>query len=189
MIPREILKKIRQSELRTNCLVAETLAGVNCGQPDANNRVWEAANWLNLTINHLPKLNYLNSAPCNRLAEAGAGLADDAATRADDAARNADDRATCADGTASFADARAGRADNLAGFADSAATFANDVATFADDRYRCADDAASLAGNRAVFAENAARVAERLHRNAAAGISSAQRAFNFRNHQIYFSTP
>ena len=29
MIPREILKKIRQIEIRTNCLVTEALAG--CG--------------------------------------------------------------------------------------------------------------------------------------------------------------
>ena len=168
MIPREILKKIRQIELRTNRIVTETLAGIHSGHPEADNRIWEAPNWLKLTIGHLLKLNYWNSMPCNRLAEAGAGRADDAAGRADDAASLANDAATCADG-------RASRANDRAGLANTVATRANDTATFADDRDRHADDAASLAGNRDNRADDAATFA----------VSAA----SCRNSQILISQP
>ncbi len=228
MIPREILKKIRQSGLRPNRLV--TVSGSTCvsrvvfGVPPktSSHELFQrknssqfhegsgatpelargtralpnASNWLNLTIGSLPKLNGCNSVPCNRLAVAGAGFADDRAACADDAATRADGAASLANDAATCADGRANRADDRAGLADAAATRANDAATVANDRDagadgrdRCADDAASLAGNRAVFAENAASVAERLYRNAAAGISFAKRASSSRNRQIYFSTP
>ena len=180
MIPREIPKKIRPSELRTNRMVAvsASVSPSPCGEC----RDERGLNCLTLTTDRLTNQNYWNSAPWNHLAVAGAGPADNAAKRADDRATGADDRA-------SLADDRVARADDRVGFADAAAVLANDAASFAGDWAAAANNAAIFADDPVKFANPADRFADGRAKVAAEPVLFAASRPGSRDHQIHFSTP
>ena len=232
MIPREMLKKIRQIERRTNREVgratpcapsvghghapagkelpalpeagrpASPVAGLSKDAASVSPSPWRAGrdegglNCLNSTTDRLENLNGRNSASCDRLAEAVAGLADDLASFANDAASLANDAANLAGDAANLAGDAASLADDAANFADDAANLADDAANLADDAATFAGGAATRtnipatnADGRDGFAQPAARVAEHCGRDAGARVFSAQRVFRHRGRQIHFSTP
>ncbi len=195
MIPREILKKIRQIELRTNRDRGSCAPHANC---------------LFLTTSRLTRLNYRNkfSAICAEtinscksgafasLAMGGDACADDIYRNADSVNSFAENRDKLADGCDSRANARnkvADECDNLADdraeFADDCDKLASDAVAFANDRNRFADDHGKRADNGDRLAGGTDKVAGGRHQRADAPAFLAANRTSSCRRPIYFSTP
>jgi hypothetical protein len=185
MIPRELLKKIRPSERRTNRRALRL--GLR-PQPRSVEGENQMVFWPALTFVLSPGRGFQPTAfsdyPTGRPANPVAGFSRGAAGVSpspwgegrDEGGLNCLNlttsfresinhwKRTAWDGLANdgnrFADDAAKLADDRASFADDRATVADDAARLADDPAAVADDAASFADGRASFADGAAALAE-----------------------------
>jgi len=190
MIPREILKKVRQIELRTNRIVK--VSASTC----LRRAVAGSSHCLNLTTFQLAKPSRsfkdvksrksgINS--CETVAFDGSPMlfytfADDIYRNADSANSLADDRDNIADGSDKLANDRVAFAERRDAFADDRDIFANDRNRFADDHDNRADNGDRLAGG-------TDKVAGGRHQRADATAFRAAKRKRSRRRQIYFSTP
>jgi len=242
MIPREILKKIRQIGLRTNRIVTAFAPGARASArfivrtPAASKinpaldsirplkrrerrapspaecptnpvaRIFQDAagvspspwgegrdegrqNCLNLTTGCADSLNCCNIKPCNHVAGALVGLADDPDTIADNPAAVADDTDVIADNADAVADDTDAVADDTDTIADDAGVVANEAGTIAGDADTVAAGADIFADDNDGFADDAGGVANVRCRKAGAKFFSAKSVFSSRNHPNPFSLP
>jgi hypothetical protein len=211
MIPREILKKIRQIELRTNRIVK--VSASTC----LRRVVAGSSHCLNLTTFQLAKpsrsfkdvksrksgINYCetvafdgspmlfytfaddiyrNADSANNLADDCNRFADDHDNLADDCDRRANDRNKVADGSDKLANDHVALAESRDRRADGRDTFGNDRNRFAGDRDNRADNGDRLADDADKFAGGRDQLAD------APAFLAANRNRS-RRRQIHFSTP
>jgi hypothetical protein len=170
MIPRELLKKIRPSERRTNRRALRL--GLR-PQPRSVEGENQMVFWPALTCVLSPGRGFQPTAfsdyPTGRPANPVAGFSRGAAGVSPSPWGEGRDEGgqNCLNLTTSFREsinhwkrtAWDGLANDGNRFADDAAKLADDAANFADDRATVADDAARLANDRATVADDAARLA------------------------------